>query len=101
SRRRHTRWPRDWSSDVCSSDLFDAVEKPVPLIESAVGAPYMFATLESLIALQPQRVLCSHGKTTSPQLVQDNLSYLREIEQRCRSEERRVGKECRARWREE
>src|SRR6266511_4215071 len=21
SRRRHTRWPRDWSSDVCSSDL--------------------------------------------------------------------------------
>src|SRR5690625_2101430 len=23
SRRRHTRWPRDWSSDVCSSDLPD------------------------------------------------------------------------------
>src|SRR5690625_6490878 len=23
SRRRHTRWPRDWSSDVCSSDLRD------------------------------------------------------------------------------
>src|SRR6266702_7217498 len=23
SRRRHTRWPRDWSSDVCSSDLVD------------------------------------------------------------------------------
>src|SRR5690625_7051184 len=21
SRCRHTRWPRDWSSDVCSSDL--------------------------------------------------------------------------------
>src|SRR5207253_7143741 len=21
SRRRHTGWPRDWSSDVCSSDL--------------------------------------------------------------------------------
>src|SRR5690625_3724441 len=25
SRRRHTRWPRDWSSDVCSSDLHEAV----------------------------------------------------------------------------
>src|SRR5690625_7210608 len=25
SRRRHTRWPRDWSSDVCSSDLKSAV----------------------------------------------------------------------------
>src|SRR5439155_14854758 len=24
SRRRHTRWPRDWSSDVCSSDLTGA-----------------------------------------------------------------------------
>src|SRR5690625_5826424 len=25
SRRRHTRWPRDWSSDVCSSDLRHAI----------------------------------------------------------------------------
>src|SRR5207253_1773812 len=25
-RRRHTRWPRDWSSDVCSSDLYSADE---------------------------------------------------------------------------
>src|SRR5215208_6482050 len=25
SRRRHTRWPRDWSSDVCSSDLLLAL----------------------------------------------------------------------------
>src|SRR5690625_7596367 len=29
SRRRHTRWPRDWSSDVCSSDLLDAVAKGI------------------------------------------------------------------------
>src|SRR5690625_7824895 len=26
SRRRHTRWPRDWSSDVCSSDLGRTVD---------------------------------------------------------------------------
>src|SRR5207253_7467233 len=26
SRRRHTRWPRDWSSDVCSSDLDDGFQ---------------------------------------------------------------------------
>src|SRR5579863_694279 len=25
SRRRHTRWTGDWSSDVCSSDLFIAM----------------------------------------------------------------------------
>src|SRR5207253_6642127 len=29
SRRRHTRWPRDWSSDVCSSDLLARVEYAV------------------------------------------------------------------------
>src|SRR5690606_39422911 len=28
SRRRHTRFSRDWSSDVCSSDLRD-IEMPV------------------------------------------------------------------------
>src|SRR5690625_1199928 len=28
SRRRHTRWPRDWSSDVCSSDLLDWSDAP-------------------------------------------------------------------------
>src|SRR3712207_9473700 len=31
SRRRHTRYWRDWSSDVCSSDLDDAsVERTLP-----------------------------------------------------------------------
>src|SRR5690606_40161199 len=28
SRRRHTRFSRDWSSDVCSSDLRTRQEKP-------------------------------------------------------------------------
>src|SRR5690625_4339367 len=30
SRRRHTRWPRDWSSDVCSSDLHIVVPADPP-----------------------------------------------------------------------
>src|SRR5207253_10158877 len=30
SRRRHTRWPRDWSSDVCSSDLPDSGQACTP-----------------------------------------------------------------------
>src|SRR5690606_31733275 len=34
SRRRHTRFSRDWSSDVCSSDLFSTMETMV----SPVGA---------------------------------------------------------------
>src|SRR5690625_2799609 len=28
SRRRHTSWPRDWSSDVCSSDLSPEAKRP-------------------------------------------------------------------------
>src|SRR5437660_8503986 len=34
SRRRHTMWPRDWSSDVCSSDLVRAGDhRRVDLLE--------------------------------------------------------------------
>src|SRR5207253_4759394 len=34
SRRRHTRWPRDWSSDVCSSDLSSFLKRA--LVANAV-----------------------------------------------------------------
>src|SRR5690625_5654210 len=36
SRRRHTRWPRDWSSDVCSSDL-GVLMDPILLLALVVG----------------------------------------------------------------
>src|SRR5437870_7674837 len=43
SRRRHTRWPRDWSSDVCSSDLDAALShgrsaRPAPGHHAPVSA---------------------------------------------------------------
>src|SRR5256885_17073772 len=38
SRRRHTRLQGDWSSDVCSSDLFGEV-KPDEKVPSSVVAP--------------------------------------------------------------
>src|SRR5690625_3554840 len=48
SRRRHTRWPRDWSSDVCSSDLVAAGQPP--MIESRVPTelPPLHMLIESL-----------------------------------------------------
>src|SRR5206468_7511424 len=64
SRRRHTRSDRDWSSDVCSSDLRGGDRTglrrlaPVPRPAARAEAP---------------------GQAR-------------------RSEERRVGKECRSRW---
>src|SRR5215510_2466838 len=43
SRRRHTRWPRDWSSDVCSSDLtapgFGGEPAPPPGDVEGLGVP--------------------------------------------------------------
>src|SRR5439155_6947105 len=36
SRRRHTRWPRDWSSDVCSSDLAGRIVRG---LQGVVGSP--------------------------------------------------------------
>src|SRR5207253_7753216 len=44
SGRRHTRWPRDWSSDVCSSDL-------------SVGDAYDNAIAESFFATLEREVL--------------------------------------------
>src|SRR6266508_1027038 len=52
SRRRHTRWPRDWSSDVCSSDLIAGTERLERLIRDLGverGAPVTEGSLESLL----------------------------------------------------
>src|SRR2546421_990736 len=37
SRRRHTSSDRDWSSDVCFSDLFPHITDPPDVIADAVG----------------------------------------------------------------
>src|SRR3970282_2876843 len=61
SRRRHTRSLRDWSSDVCSSDL-----SPLQMSPDGTKVAYVLQVPD----------------------LQANI----------RSEERRVGKECRSRW---
>src|SRR5690606_35276375 len=51
SRRRHTRFSRDWSSDVCSSDLpadvADEAQDPAP--EEARKHPAMTRNIERLL----------------------------------------------------
>src|SRR5699024_11928958 len=74
SRRRHTRSKRDWSSDVCSSDL----ERPISKIFTQRQGAYHKAISE-LLKLLPEE-----------EQEQKRESLLR-------SEERRVGKECRYR----
>src|SRR2546422_8245080 len=75
SRRRHTRCSRDWSSDVCSSDLSGLI--------GLVGGADSRPTAQSLAVFQ---MFAAD--------LQKQLVALREV----RSEERRVGKECRSRW---
>jgi glyoxylase-like metal-dependent hydrolase (beta-lactamase superfamily II) len=74
-----------WIPELRLLLAFDAVERPLPILEDSTGVQPMFATLERFLALQPQHVLCSHGKSSSPALVNANLAYLREIERRSRT----------------
>src|SRR5437870_7935277 len=82
SRRRHTRWPRDWSSDVCSSDLHQI---PLKMVHSGGVAP----NNEEFGEVRPN--LRTPVRTWGSTWLE-----LRPKERR--SEERRVGKEGRARW---
>src|SRR2546429_4484840 len=89
SRRRHTRCSRDWSSDVCSSDLTQIATQPPP--SAAVAkflkrAPRLFIGGEWVEASSQGRISVVDPATG------------REIASVVRSEERRVGKECRSRW---
>src|SRR5207245_3323317 len=91
SRRRHTRCYRDWSSDVCSSDLAQIlVDLGVRSMRLLTNNPAKRAGLEGY-------GLSIVGRVPLPaRVTADNLRYL--VTKRDRSEERRVGKECRARW---
>src|SRR5699024_10832989 len=67
SRRRHTRSKRDWSSDVCSSDL-ESVEDPLHLV--SVARSLRIIGVSGLV--QPRRhrsgaggVLLTHGGSCS------------------------------------
>src|SRR5207253_7013983 len=42
---RHTSWPRDWSSDVCSSDLFELSALVAEVPDVAVAAVDVFLAL--------------------------------------------------------
>src|SRR5690625_7726078 len=83
SRRRHTRWPRDWSSDVCSSDL-----QLLELVKNALVGGHDELGVRQLLG-------CSDDLGGGTHVVGQIDDRSRRFG---RSEERRVGKECRARW---
>src|SRR2546421_7050728 len=89
SRRRHTRSDRDWSSDVCSSDLGSTPEKPEDTPLEELGAS-MQATFNGQLGKQSSSLVARMISSKMPGGF--NITTAR------RSEERRVGKECRSRW---
>src|SRR5204862_5142032 len=94
SRRRHTRSLRDWSSDVCSSDLARAARTA---IDAERGGSRRLGLAHPL----PDRRRAGGDRVLAAAPAGRNRE-LREAERGpFRSEERRVGKEWRARgWRE-
>src|SRR5690348_17629638 len=86
SRRRHTRWTGDWSSDVCSSDLRTFASESA-WHESPAASALATASLcaASDDASDRGKVGAGGADCFAPPHA-------------LRSEERRVGKECRSRW---
>src|SRR5207245_6459893 len=87
SRRRHTRCYRDWSSDVCSSDLY------LPFAAFAAAADLAGAVL----------VVTAHRKGLAPlrYFVAAGAGFMLAaafVRMLPRSEERRVGKGGRSGW---
>src|SRR5205807_7275015 len=87
SRRRHTRLQGDWSSDVCSSDLAENGPKRRPERQLDEGTTSNF---------RQQRRSVDTFYFFLPRAMRASSSSSRSL--RKRSEERRVGKECRSRW---
>src|SRR3712207_7244676 len=85
SRRRHTRYWRDWSSDVCSSDLAGDLQ-----LQPRLDRP---GRQLDPVHREPRPV----GVQPDPALGDARPAVLRAVRP-ARSEERRVGKECRSRW---
>src|SRR5207247_4896193 len=77
SRRRHTRSTRDWSSDVCSSDLRQMADFDPGKVARQIGP------LQNMLEKRSQLAD-----------LRGRLQFHQRLE---RSEERRVGKECRSR----
>src|SRR5699024_11983801 len=88
SRRRHTRSKRDWSSDVCSSDLasFLAFFFFLELLKSSCVLNFSFSILFNLLFVNLGLLSDVNSSSTLFPVIFS------------RSEERRVGKECISRW---
>src|SRR5690606_39619025 len=92
SRRRNTRFSRDWSSDVCSSDLaakFNIYPNPATNVVNMTNNENRLVNQVAVYDVT--------GKLISTQNFNEQAELQLNVENLARSEERRVGKEGRSR----
>src|SRR5207247_7084932 len=96
---RHTRATRDWSSDVCSSDLLIGILKNSEIFFrfETSGCLSPFSQFETVEVSTPSPLPSSSSKR--PLSTRSSFNFVPLNFRLCvfiRSEERRVGKECRS-----
>src|SRR5207248_8555627 len=91
SRRRHTRSYGDWSSDVCSSDL-EPPTRPGPDAKPRTRSYAKLKGFDRVFEIDSDKL---NPVFVSADTLRDNQIARFKSE---RSEERRVGKECRSEW---
>src|SRR5690606_40208318 len=97
SRRRHTRFSRDWSSDVCSSDLLPAA-RARPRAQCHPVADDSQVTLAHIMSEGDINLYGTiHGGVVMKLIDDATAAAARHAGGPRRSEERRVGKEGRSR----
>src|SRR5690606_39880140 len=97
SRRRHTRFSRDWSSDVCSSDLRTRTHENKD--------EELFTNFRDIFS-PPSSIVRNYARCNKPfqplfycaENPETSFIELVDYWAKTRSEERRVGKECRGQW---
>ena len=103
SRRRHTRYIGDWSSDVCSSDLFQLLHYLLEKHSISRVSVERVVSGQGIISIY-QFLRDRNFATESEELAQivrnwdQGAGKRSQLPDPARSEERRVGKECRSRW---
>src|SRR5256885_5420648 len=88
SRRRHTRLQGDWSSDVCSSDL----EQIRVMLANSLKGVIAQMLCRKIGGGRVAALEVMFGVPAIANLIRESKIF------QIRSEERRVGKECRSRW---
>src|SRR3712207_6858105 len=109
SRRRHTRYWRDWSSDVCSSDLAPATPEHFPDADPGTmainyrNAPFQYRQSKNGQATDPAHVFSStvHGDPMTPLLEAYSEDPVRIRAIQGSQEEQHVMSVHGMRWREE